>query len=66
MEQLDLFESGDLKPIQKWLHVWDEAQRAEEKNRASRVVPTQSAAKPASADGGEGEHQAASNRRAGR
>lgn len=28
MEQLELFPEGELQPIQKWLHVWTEAQRS--------------------------------------
>lgn len=28
MEQLPLFETGDLQPIQNFLHVWDASRRA--------------------------------------
>ena len=35
MEQLDLFETGELQPIQKWLHVWSEAKR-EAANKKAR------------------------------
>lgn len=37
MIQLDLFETGDLQPIQKWLHVWTDAQRAEKTPTPGRL-----------------------------
>lgn len=33
MEELELFESGDLKPVSHWLHVWTEAERARRLNK---------------------------------
>jgi hypothetical protein len=33
MEQMELFETGDLQPIQKYLHVWSDADRAHKKTQ---------------------------------
>lgn len=34
MEQLDLFETGELQPIRQWLHVWSDAERTNKKASA--------------------------------
>lgn len=65
MEQLDLFESGELEPIQKWLHVWDEARREALRKNAPAQGRGEHLPRQGGGDG-EGEHQAASNGRAGR
>lgn len=36
MHQLELFEEGP-QPIQRWLHVWDEAKRTKEKALAAKA-----------------------------
>lgn len=58
MKQLDLFETGDLQPIRRWLHVWDEATR-EKKKAESKNGPGKECRRE-EVDGHE-DHQAASS-----
>lgn len=56
MKQLDLFgETGELQPIQKWLHVWDEAKREAANKKAREEAGKLRGGKPEG-----GIHQAAS------
>lgn len=55
MEQLDLFETGELQPIQKWLHVWSEAKREAANKKAREEAGKLRGGKPEG-----GIHQAAS------
>ena len=55
MEQLDLFETGDLKPIQRWLHVWDDAKREAQRKKAREEAGKLLGREPEG-----GSHQAAS------
>lgn len=45
-EQLELFATGDLQPIKKWLHVWDEAKRAAFRKKKSRPTIKRTGQKP--------------------
>lgn len=50
MTQLELFENEPLKPIQRYLHVWTEAQRARaKKNPAPGRLGTVQGEKPVKA-----------------
>lgn len=68
MEQLEL--DLGLQPIQKWLHVWSEAERANKKTAARQAV-NRAAVKPDESDrgdrhtGGMPAHQAASSSSSG-
>lgn len=55
MEQLDLFETGELKPIQQWLHVWDDAKREAQRKKAREDAGKLRGREPEG-----GSHQAAS------
>lgn len=60
MDQLELFESGELQPIQKWLHVWTEAQRAALNKKAPSAIALETQGQNLAEAQVGGDHQAAS------
>lgn len=66
MDQLELFESGELEPIQKWLHVWDEARREAVRKKAPSATALETQGQNLAEAQVGGDHQAASSYTSGR